>query len=125
MAKCLQCGVGFAGKRSTARYCSAKCRKLAFLSVPVSVPENGKEVSVPDTVSVLPEIPLSEIPGVKPLGLPLTPTGSTCSSFAELPKGVRVDINSLAVWCKAKGIWFDGDAQVSRAIHYERFVRSG
>lgn len=43
--KCEQCNVEFKPKRSTARYCSSKCRKLAFR-------ENGK-VSVP-SLSVLP-----------------------------------------------------------------------
>ena len=37
---CRQCKREFESKRSTAKYCSAKCRKLAFqtVSVPVSVP---------------------------------------------------------------------------------------
>jgi len=30
MDKCLNCGKEFEAKRSTAKYCSAKCRKLAF-----------------------------------------------------------------------------------------------
>jgi len=30
MAKCLNCGAEFEAKRSTAKYCSPKCRKLAF-----------------------------------------------------------------------------------------------
>lgn len=48
MAKCLQCGKEYEAKRSTARYCSAKCRKLAFhKNGKVSVPE----VSVPSTVT--------------------------------------------------------------------------
>ena len=38
--KCKQCGIEYESKRSTSRYCSAKCRKLAFQ-------RNGK-VSVPD-----------------------------------------------------------------------------
>lgn len=44
--KCKNCGKEFEAKRKTAKYCSAKCRKLAFhkvsvLSVPsVSVPIN-------------------------------------------------------------------------------------
>ena len=40
MNKCIECGKDFVGKRSTARYCSDRCRKLAFQN---SVPE----VSVP------------------------------------------------------------------------------
>lgn len=48
---CQQCGTEFVSKRKTAKYCSPKCRKLAFLvSVPV-ITENAKvtvpEVSVP------------------------------------------------------------------------------
>ena len=44
--KCLQCDSEFEGVRSTAKYCSDKCRKLAF-----------QKVSVPDVlgVSVLPD----------------------------------------------------------------------
>ena len=56
--KCLYCKKEYDAKRSTSRYCSDKCRKLAFLnkegvsvlSVPkVSVPEDNKnaKVSVP------------------------------------------------------------------------------
>ncbi len=46
--KCLNCNKEFESKRSTAKYCSDKCRKLAFqkdanLSVPaVSVPASIK-----------------------------------------------------------------------------------
>lgn len=39
MAKCEQCSKEYEAKRSTSKYCSAQCRKLAFQ-------ENGK-VSVP------------------------------------------------------------------------------
>ena len=46
--QCLQCGNEFEAKRSTAKYCSAKCRKLAFLSVP----EQNAKISVPEPVSV-------------------------------------------------------------------------
>ena len=45
--QCIQCNKDFESKRSTARYCSPGCRKLAFQSGEVSVPENGK-VSVPE-----------------------------------------------------------------------------
>jgi len=50
---CKQCGKEFDSKRATAKYCSPKCRKLAFLSVPeVSVPEvSVPEVSVPISVT--------------------------------------------------------------------------
>ena len=53
--KCIQCNKEFEAKRSTARYCSPACRKLAFLKV--SVPE----VSVP----VVTDKDL-----IKPLGTP-------------------------------------------------------
>ncbi len=44
MAKCEQCKKEYEAKRSTSRYCGAKCRKLAFRkNGKVSVPE----VSVP------------------------------------------------------------------------------
>jgi len=49
MAKCKQCSNEFKSKRSTAKYCSAVCCKLAFLSVPHKLPitytENAKEVA--------------------------------------------------------------------------------
>jgi len=49
--KCLQCNEEFESKRSTAKYCSDKCRKLAFQGISqsgeVSVPES--EVSVPES----------------------------------------------------------------------------
>ena len=48
--KCLQCGNEFDAARSTAKYCSDKCRKLAFQSDgKVSVPE----VSVPKHIKVI------------------------------------------------------------------------
>ena len=59
--KCEVCGREFESKRKTARYCSAKCRKLAFQGKEVSVPEievsvpKGRvsvPVSVPERVSV-------------------------------------------------------------------------
>lgn len=44
--KCLKCGNEFESKRSTAKYCSDRCRKLAFQ-------KNGKvSVPAPDGVSV-------------------------------------------------------------------------
>jgi hypothetical protein len=50
---CEICGKEFQGKRSSAKYCSPKCRKLAFLSVPN---KNDKTLSVPVSV---PEKPVS------------------------------------------------------------------
>ena len=45
--KCKQCNNEYKAKRSTSKYCSAKCRKLAFqVDAKVSVPAN-KPVSVP------------------------------------------------------------------------------
>ena len=47
MSKCANCGNEYEPKRKTSKYCSAKCRKLAFQAdAKVSVPEN-------DGVSVL------------------------------------------------------------------------
>ena len=43
--KCITCGKEFESKRKTAKYCSDKCRKLAFQDK-VSVLDE-KEVSVP------------------------------------------------------------------------------
>lgn len=52
--KCKNCNKEFEAKRATAKYCSAKCRKLAFqnLSVPqVSVPGiTVPAVSVPEKI---------------------------------------------------------------------------
>ena len=46
--KCKQCNKEYEGKRSTSKYCSAKCRKLAFQTdAKVSVPgneQNAKEL---------------------------------------------------------------------------------
>ena len=47
--KCEQCGREFMSRRSSAKYCSARCRKLAFQKEKVSVPEKG--VSVPESAS--------------------------------------------------------------------------
>ena len=46
MSNCLQCNKEFESKRDTAKYCSDKCRKLAFLNGKVSVPETER-ISVP------------------------------------------------------------------------------
>lgn len=65
--RCLGCGKEFEAKRSSAKYCSAKCRKLAFLSVPEEnanenakpigiTLENGKiEADIPDLETDLPD----------------------------------------------------------------------
>ena len=46
--KCINCNKEFSSTRATAKYCSAKCRKLAFQKLSVlSVPEN-KKLSVPE-----------------------------------------------------------------------------
>lgn len=59
MNKCKQCNNEFKPVRSTARYCTPKCRKLAFLafskdegiSVPsLSVPVDNGQVSATDNV---------------------------------------------------------------------------
>ena len=46
-AKCKQCGLEYQALRVTSKYCSAKCRKLAFQVDAVSVPDPG-QVSVPE-----------------------------------------------------------------------------
>ena len=43
MAKCANCGGLFEAKRLTAKYCSAKCRKLAFRKVSVPADKNAKD----------------------------------------------------------------------------------
>jgi len=43
---CIQCKKEFISERKTAKYCSDKCRKLAFQEKGVSVPTDAK-VSVP------------------------------------------------------------------------------
>ena len=48
MAKCLYCNKEYTPKRATSKYCSDRCRKLAFLKV--SVPELSVPLSVPDTL---------------------------------------------------------------------------
>jgi len=62
--KCKQCGKEFEGKRSTAKYCSAKCRKLAFqgvsvpaLSVPADTDSNALIAEMVDDTYVLPPLP--------------------------------------------------------------------
>ena len=46
MKKCLQCGKEYEAIRSSSKYCSSQCRKLAFQSKEVTVPLD-KEVTVP------------------------------------------------------------------------------
>lgn len=60
--RCLQCNREFEPKRSTARYCSAKCRKLAF--------QNGKDKNANGTLKT-----------VHPAD-----AGLTCNTF-ETPEG--------------------------------------
>lgn len=67
MAKCLNCGNEFEAKRATAKYCSAKCRKLAFqkdgkvsvLGVSVleqTKPEHKVEQTITDAVGKVHQI---------------------------------------------------------------------
>lgn len=44
---CISCGIEFEAKRKTAKYCSSKCRKLAFQKSIISVPKVSVPVSVP------------------------------------------------------------------------------
>ena len=46
MNKRLHCQGEYKPKRATSKYCSAKCRKLAFQSKGLTVPENAKGVWV-------------------------------------------------------------------------------
>lgn len=50
MGECLNCRSEFEAKRATAKYCSAKCRKLAFQEYESKCKDykNAKKVSVPD-----------------------------------------------------------------------------
>ena len=125
--ECIVCRKVFEAKRSTARYCSVACRVAANRSVTEQPDSVTDSVTVSDSVTdfVTAKLKLPEIPGVKRLGVALSPTGSTCSRFEELPTGVQMDIDSLTEWCAMKRIPFDRDAQVSRAIHYQRYVRAG
>ena len=45
---CLECKTEFEAERSTAKFCSAKCRKLAFLSVPKDSVLDKSVLSVPE-----------------------------------------------------------------------------
>ncbi len=50
MNECVECGKEYEAKRATSKYCSPKCRKLAFQAdAKVSVPDE-KQVSVPRTI---------------------------------------------------------------------------
>ena len=66
MAKCLQCNKEYKAIRSTSKYCGAKCRKLAFLNKPVSVPEDSvlrdSVLSVPKLSVPLPDRPKTKKP---------------------------------------------------------------
>lgn len=77
---------------------------------------------IPDAPIV---IPAFNVPGVKPLGLPLERTGSTCDSFETLPLDVQQDIDRLTAWCEQKAIADDRAARIQRAIHYQQYVRAG
>ena len=45
---CVKCNKEFVSKREDAKYCSSKCRKLAFLKKDLSVPELSVPLSVPE-----------------------------------------------------------------------------
>ena len=59
MTKCIICNKEFEAKRKTAKFCSSKCRKLAFQNKENSVPQNAKisvpEVSVPENKIIIPK----------------------------------------------------------------------
>ena len=74
--KCMNCGTEFEAKRSTAKYCSDKCRKLAFheVSVPeVSVPE--VEQNAKDRTLSHPESVTKKDVTVQPDNMTMTPEG--------------------------------------------------
>ena len=66
---CYQCGNKFKPMRATAKYCSARCRKLAFQGTKVSVPENAKvivpDISVPQPYELVPGELVYSRPAVK------------------------------------------------------------
>ena len=65
MAKCEQCGIEYESKRSTSKYCSSLCRKLAFQKQTTKT-ENAKDGTLkPEDVRTLimtPEGPKPEVP---------------------------------------------------------------
>ena len=92
MAQCRQCGEVFEAKRSTAVYCSDKCRKLAFLKV---------------------SVPLS-VPGCK--------RGKDIQCFADLPPDVQGEIERMAKWKEEVGAnTYEAEkaARTATAIHYQ------
>lgn len=45
--KCKECNVEYEAKRSTSKYCSAKCRKLAFQNNDLEVSVPSQRLSIP------------------------------------------------------------------------------
>ncbi len=50
--KCISCNKEYKAKRNTSKYCSARCRKLAFQGVGISVPDKGDSVTENAKISV-------------------------------------------------------------------------
>ena len=107
MAKCELCGIEYEPKRVTSKYCSAKCRKLAFLSVPeISVP-----LSVPEPI----KLKLKEgklVVNRKPGG------AVTKAEIDALPAEVKANIARL---CKSNPqIYGNPQVRLERAVMYHR-----
>jgi len=102
--QCIECSNEFDSRRSTSKYCSARCRKLAFLGVKksgavlgVSVPKElsipdlafQKVVSVPEDLSVpdmrpVEAIPMSELREPKP-GIPIVRADGKAYHYRLVP----------------------------------------
>ena len=94
--ECIVCGSEFEPKRKTAKYCSAKCRKLAFQDV-IQEQQNAKDKNAN-----------SENGNAKQ-------NANLCSCFEDLPEDVQGHINELTP---------PGDKdradRIQRAVEYQR-----
>jgi len=87
---CQHCKNEFSAERTTAKFCSDRCRKLAFQNREVSVPMDAK-ISVPVSVLSVPKVTVPEVS---------VPKVTVNSSPEDKAKGKWGEVCSLEEWKK-------------------------
>lgn len=121
MSKCEVCGNEFEALRSTAKYCSDKCRKLAFLSVPAK-----DKVSVPNSLSVPDQTPVEvlSVPEVTPdTPARLSVKPETCINVqTDLKINLSKDLGVMG-WTE-DGIFIQPSITIDQARNIRRLIEA-
>ena len=119
---CKQCNKEYEAKRSTSRYCSAKCRKLAFQNVKPRTlkvsPEEAAKIQVSSGVTDKPDVGFSVVDGVAQIDLAKQPKrGADIKTFEDLPPDVQDTIEIMSSRPDAPAD--DKAMRTARAIEYQ------